>query len=79
MSGGSWNYAHQRVNEIVDEISQLDMENKHTSNLRQKLYVHMNELSELMRLIELCDSGDLEANLWINPAKRFLKIEDDHY
>ena len=54
------------------------MEGKRTSDLRQQLYVHMSELSELMRLIEWCDSGDLDPNLWINPARRFLKIEDDY-
>ena len=71
MSGGSWNYAYSKIHEVAEQIEEDDVESLRENPLRFRLVVHLKELSELMHLIEWCDSGDKGADEWIKPAQEF--------
>ena len=71
MSGGSWNYAYSKIQQIAEEIEYEDNFYYTNHPLRSRLTKHLKELSELMRLIEWCDSGDKGPNEWIKPAQEF--------
>ena len=71
MSGGSWNYAYNRIHQIAEEIEEEDADHYRRHPLRGRLVSHLKELSELMHLIELCDSGDKAPDEWFQPAQEF--------
>ena len=71
MSGGSWNYAYSKIYQIAEEIAEEDVEYSMGHPLKSRLVNHLKELSELMRLIEWCDSGDKGIDEWIEPARKF--------
>ena len=77
MSGGSWNYAYSKILQIAEEIEEEDAENYRNHPLRGRLVSHLKELSELMHLIEWCDSGDKAPDEWFRPAQAFFnRIEE---
>ena len=70
--------AYSEILEIAENIEQEDAENYRNHPLRGKLVNHLKELSKLMRLIELCDSGDKAPDEWFRPAKAFFdRIDKD--
>lgn len=76
MSGGSWNYAYQRVDMAADDLRQHETGD---DELRQRLAEHMRELAVVMKAIEWADSADTSADSWIEPTREFLTKSDDGF
>ena len=51
MSGGAYNYAYSRVEQMAHDIPRF-------SPLRRAFAEHLERVAEAMRALEWCDSGD---------------------
>ena len=71
MSGGSWDYAYDKISQIVEGIEEEDAYCNRQHPLKDRLVLHLKELAELMYLIEWCDSGDKGPDEWVEPAEKF--------
>ena len=61
MSGGSFNYAYAKIDRIIDDLA----DNDDDTGVIDRLCVQLRALSKVLHAIELCWSGDLSTERWV--------------
>lgn len=71
MSGGSYDYAYFKVQDMAEEI----LVREKTSELRREFARHMLDVAEAMKAIEWVDSGDFGPGDEVEAIKKALGRE----
>jgi hypothetical protein len=71
MSGGSYDYAYQRIADLAEEI-RMRAEGDHV-DLRAAFAAHLEKCAEAARAIEWVDSGDSGPGREVAPIREALK------
>lgn len=81
MSGGHYDYAYQHVNDVADKVEEeadaipgwdnAEPRDPREAADRRKISAHLFKVSEAMRALEWCDSGD---TCWVDARKQWVAL-----
>ena len=72
MSGGSLDYAYEKINIAEEELLRSARKSGNHPELRKELAEHIHACFEVLRAIEWSDSGDTAPSDWVPAAEKLL-------
>lgn len=76
MSGGSYDYAYERIQNLADEVDRRTRADQPDADLRQAFAAHLRSVADVAYELEWFDSRDRDGAEWVRKARALLTPTD---